>query len=237
VSSARRILIVNADDFGRSLGVNAGVVRSHEAGIVTSASLMVRWQAASAAAAYAHTRPALAVGLHLDLGEWRFREDEWEQVYEVIDANDPAAVESELERQLSTFRTLLHRDPTHLDSHQHVHRKFEPVCSAVLRAGAALGIPVRGLTPAVTYSGAFYGQRERDQPSPRSIEVEALLELLAALPAGTTELGCHPGATVDFDSAYGVEREREVETLCDPRVRASISAQRIELRSFADFDL
>ena len=37
-----RYLIVNADDFGLSEGVNRGIVRAHEGGIVTSASLMVR---------------------------------------------------------------------------------------------------------------------------------------------------------------------------------------------------
>ena len=54
-----RALIVNADDFGLSPGVNAGVARTHEQGILTSASLMVRQPAADEAAAYARaTRPA-----------------------------------------------------------------------------------------------------------------------------------------------------------------------------------
>ena len=65
-----RTLIVNADDFGLSPGVNAGVARTHEEGIVTSASLMVRQPAAEEAAAYARATPALGVGLHVDLGEW-----------------------------------------------------------------------------------------------------------------------------------------------------------------------
>ena len=43
----RRYLIVNADDFGMGRGVNDGIIKSHEHGIVTSASLMVRWRAAS----------------------------------------------------------------------------------------------------------------------------------------------------------------------------------------------
>ena len=63
-----RWVIVNADDFGRSRGVNRGIVEAHERGIVTSASLMVRWAAAADAAAYARMRPELSVGLHVDLG-------------------------------------------------------------------------------------------------------------------------------------------------------------------------
>ena len=41
-----RAVIVNADDFGQSAGINRGIVEAHERGIVTSASLMVRWPAA-----------------------------------------------------------------------------------------------------------------------------------------------------------------------------------------------
>src|SRR3712207_7572277 len=79
----KRYLIVNADDFGRSFGVNRGIIEAHENGIVTSASLMVRWPAAAAAAAYAKERPGLGLGLHLDLGEWAYKAGAWPAVYEV----------------------------------------------------------------------------------------------------------------------------------------------------------
>src|SRR5437016_13239436 len=79
-----RVLVVNADEFGRSRGVNEGVAEAHERGIVTSASLMVRRPHAGDAAAYARAKPALSVGLHVDLGEWTYREGEgWAAVYEV----------------------------------------------------------------------------------------------------------------------------------------------------------
>jgi predicted glycoside hydrolase/deacetylase ChbG (UPF0249 family) len=78
---AKKILIVNADDFGLSAGVNAGIIRAHEHGIVTSASLMVRWPAAAAAAALTRSHPRLSVGLHVDLGEWIYENDRWRQVY------------------------------------------------------------------------------------------------------------------------------------------------------------
>jgi predicted glycoside hydrolase/deacetylase ChbG (UPF0249 family) len=68
-TAAGRYLIVNADDFGQSDGINQGVVKAYERGIVTSASLMVRWPTASAAAVYARAHPDLSLGLHIDLGE------------------------------------------------------------------------------------------------------------------------------------------------------------------------
>jgi len=63
----RRTVIVNADDFGASTGINAGIVEAHAHGIVTSTSLMVTGRAAREAAALAHVHPGLSVGLHLDL--------------------------------------------------------------------------------------------------------------------------------------------------------------------------
>ena len=65
-----RAVIVNADDFGLSAGVNRGIAAAFEGGIVTSASLMVRPDAAAEAASYARLHPVLGVGLHIDLGEW-----------------------------------------------------------------------------------------------------------------------------------------------------------------------
>lgn len=57
-------LIVNADDFGASPEVNAGIIRAHRDGILRSASLMVAEPAARAAAEMARDNPALDVGLH-----------------------------------------------------------------------------------------------------------------------------------------------------------------------------
>ena len=64
---SRRRLIVNADDFGRSGSINQAVVRAHQEGILTTASLMVNEPACSEAVALARENPALGVGLHLSL--------------------------------------------------------------------------------------------------------------------------------------------------------------------------
>ena len=139
---AHRRLVVNADDFGRSEAINAGVVQAHVHGIVTSASLMVRHPAAADAVAAAGEHPGLGLGLHLDLTEWELVGDTWRARYTVVDTDDIGAVTCEVERQLESFRSLVGREPTHLDSHQHVHRE-EPVRSATLTAAAALSIPLR----------------------------------------------------------------------------------------------
>src|SRR4029453_5381533 len=124
-------LIVNADDFGLCPGVNAGIIRCFEQGIVTSTSLMVRWPVAVQAAAYARGNPRLAVGLHVDLGEWTLRGGEWVALYERAQPGRGGEIAREVGEALEEFRRLVGREPTHIDSHQHVHRD-EPTRSIVL---------------------------------------------------------------------------------------------------------
>jgi predicted glycoside hydrolase/deacetylase ChbG (UPF0249 family) len=227
----KRVLIVNADDFGLSAGVNAGIVEAHRHGIVTSASLMVRKPAAEQAAKLARDLPSLAVGLHIDIGQWDYEDGEWRVAYERCSAEDRAAVEKECRAQLAAFRDLLDGDPTHLDSHQHTHMA-EPVASVAKRMASELGVPLRG--GRIPYEGGFYGQSGKGEPFAGGITVERLIALIGSLPAGMTEIGCHPGIGVESESSYGPEREREVAVLCDPRVRAAIAQERIDLRSFSE---
>jgi hypothetical protein len=93
-----RHLIVNADDFGQSVGVNRGIIEAHERGIVTSASLMVRWPSAQEAAAYARSHTSLSLGLHFDFGEWRYRDGNWWKLYE-------SSMKSSQRRTSKPFRT------------------------------------------------------------------------------------------------------------------------------------
>lgn len=226
-----RYLIVNADDFGRSPRINRGIIDAHEGGIVTSASLMVRFPAAAAAAEYAVTHRRLSVGLHLDLGERVYRQDQWVWAYHLIDLEDRRAVQTEITRQLGRFHRLLQRWPTHFDSHQHVHLE-EPVRSVALDAAERLGIPLRDCTPRIQYCGKFYGQTRRGEPYHEGLKVTALLGILQGLGPGTHELSCHPGYPGDVESDYGPERELEIGVLCDPAVATALTAKGFELRSF-----
>jgi predicted glycoside hydrolase/deacetylase ChbG (UPF0249 family) len=230
---ADRLLIVNADDFGLSRGVNAGIVEAHERGIVTSASLMVRQGPASEAAGYAREHPALAVGLHIDLGQWDYESGEWMAAEGRCAPDDEAAVEAECRGQLEAFRALLGRDPTHLDSHHHVHMS-EPVASIAAKLAGELGVPLRA--GRIRYEGGFYARTGTGEPFPEGITVARLVELIESLPEGWTELGCHPGFGLEGKSSYGQEREREVQALCDPRVKAAIERRGVTLRSFAQLD-
>ena len=146
-----------------------------------------------------------------------------------------SSVRGEISSQLERFERLMGRPPTHLDSHQHVHL-CEPTRTALVLAAERLGVPVRGSTPGITYSGAFYGQDHHELPFPDAITVEALIREIERLQPGVTEIGCHPATHADHDSAYGAERIQELETLCDPRIRTAIARCGVSLRSFAELD-
>jgi predicted glycoside hydrolase/deacetylase ChbG (UPF0249 family) len=225
-----RLLVVNADDLGLSAAVNAGIFAAHERGVVTSASLMVRQGAAPAAAEEAPAHPELAIGLHIDLGEWIYESGEWTQAYLHCDSDDAAAVEAECRAQLERFRALLGRDPTHLDSHQHVHES-EPARGVAEALAAELGVPLRNR--AVHYEGGFYGQSGKGEPFPEGIAPERLVGLIEALPPGWTEIGCHPAAGPVPTSSYDAERQIELQSLCDPRVKDLLNVSDVHLCSFA----
>ena len=234
--TATRYLIVNADDFGQSHGVNQGIIEAYERGIVTSASLMVRWPAAAEAVAYSRQHADMSLGLHVDLEEWAYRDGTWICLYEVVPSYDRQAVMREVYRQLDMFIRLVGDQPTHMDSHQHRHQ-HEPIRTVLIKVAQALEIPLRHYSAGVHYCGAFYGQTSQGLSMPEAISVQGLIKILATLPHGLTELGCHPGYGDDIDTMYRSERAAEVKVLCDLRIRTCIETMGIELCSFQDFPL
>jgi chitin disaccharide deacetylase len=215
-----RRLIVNADDFGFATGVNGGIVEAHVNGILTSTSLMVDWPAATHAVALAREHPGLSVGLHY--------------VEDGPEIDEPGHVARTFAAQLDRFRELMGSDPTHVDSHHHVHLSRLSTFAPLV---APLGVPLRG-DGRVRYVGGFYAQ-----PRPGVVELYRvrppfLLELIAheAAPAGFTEFGCHPArVSNDLVSSYSHEREVELATLTDPDVRTRIEEFGLELASYHDW--
>jgi chitin disaccharide deacetylase len=223
-----RLLIVNADDYGLSEDVNRGILKARRFGIVTSASLMVRWPSALDAVEHAED---LDLGLHIDLGEWAFRNKEWVSLYQRVSFSELDSLENEIRSQLLLFRSLTGRNPSHLDSHQHLHLQ-EPVRSLVNQMAQELSVPLRGMSTSIHYCGSFYGQSGKGEPCPDAISLAALIELLRKFPPGITELACHPGNGAELDSTYCRERSLEVDVLCHPRVQQTLRDENIRLCTF-----
>lgn len=219
-----RRLVVNADDFGASSGVNRAVVEAHASGPVTSASLMVNMPAAEEAAGLAAAWPALSVGLHVNYTN---------EGTPVVPLEDAPACRAELRSQLHRFLDLLGRPPTHLDSHHNVHLRFEHLLALFREVADELGVPLRDHS-GIPYVSEFYGQWD-GETHPEQLTVESLLRIASTRAVGPcTELACHPGyRDVAFASTYDAERELEVATLCDPRARHGLEAMGFVLVGFA----
>jgi len=216
MTAPAKLLIVTADDFGISRGVNRGIVEAHRAGILTSTSLMVNRPAVEQAADVGRACPDLSIGLHLEL-----------------DADGARDVPTELTRQLSRFTELVGAPPTHVDSHHDVH-KNPRVLPDVLALARRLGVPLRGYSH-VRHLSKFYGQWGGETHL-EQISVDGLLRLLdTELGPGVTELTCHAGYVDEgLTSSYSVEREAELRTVCDPRVRPALVERSIRLVGFRD---
>jgi predicted glycoside hydrolase/deacetylase ChbG (UPF0249 family) len=239
------MLIVNADDLGRTKGINSGIFEAHSSGLVTSATLMVAFPAAEEAAARLDEFPDLGVGLHVALtgvpsvlpakrlASLTDASGRFPAKPEGLVQPEPEDVLMEARAQLDRFRELTGRLPTHLDSHHHSHR-HPVVCDALVILAGEHDLPVRNASPDVGARLRRDGVTTTDFFVEKFFGVDArldvLIEILGGIRPGVTEIMCHP-AHVDDElrstSSYAVERERELEVLTSPRV----------LRAVQEFDL
>jgi predicted glycoside hydrolase/deacetylase ChbG (UPF0249 family) len=220
-----RYLIVNADDFGLSRGINRGIVEAHRHGILTSTSLVVDMPWSEEAACLSRALPDLGIGLHVKITN--------EGRESAIDQADADNCRAELHRQFGRFEELMGRPPTHLDSHHNVHRDAR-LLPHFLDLARQSGLPLREHSP-VRYFSKFYG-RWGGETHPEQISVDSLLRLVETnVREGFTELSCHPGyVDPDLQSDYSIEREIELRTLCEPIIRTVLAEQQIQLASFRD---
>jgi len=217
-----RLLIVNGDDLGLARGVNQGIIEAHTKGVLTSASLMVLAPAASEAAALAAAHPELSVGLH-------FVEDG------SADLDEPAQATRSFQAQLERFHELMGRDPTHIDSHHHVHAENQRM-AIFKELVEPLGVPLRK-DGQVAYIGGFWAEWEPGVRNLDYIRRPFLRHLVdTEVGEGFTEIACHPAkVTEDLSSSYLHERELELETLTEDGLREELEGAGVSLLSYHDW--
>ena len=142
--SARKLLVVNADDFGFTPGVNRGIVEAHRSGILTATTLMANGAAFEDAVRLARETPTLDIGCHLvlvggcSLVTGRPFPPTVGRLLAALARRDIRPYE-ELAAQVRHTRDAGIR-ATHLDTHKHTHLA-PPVLEAVARVGEEFGIP------------------------------------------------------------------------------------------------
>jgi hopanoid biosynthesis associated protein HpnK len=159
-------LIVNADDFGLTAGVNRAILELHRAGVLTSATLMARAAATDEAIQMALSAPSLGVGCHVVLVDGEPVLSPLKEIPHLANPSDgrfrPSLIGflnwlsrdsdrrwpfrgraiREIEAEASAQIALLQSRGlrlTHIDTHKHTHM-FPAVLRPVLRAARAAGI-------------------------------------------------------------------------------------------------
>jgi predicted glycoside hydrolase/deacetylase ChbG (UPF0249 family) len=244
-----RRLIVNADDFGLTPGVSAGILSAHRHGIVSSTTLLAT--APVGAEHLAALRDCgLGVGIHVNLTLGRPLSGARSLVdihgHFVRDPGHAATranardVEREVSAQLEKFAVLMRREPTHLDTHHHVGL-LAPVTEVVLEAARRLGVAVRSQNETARARALTAGLRTPDhffgESGPGAYwSLARTLAHLRALPTGVSEFMAHPGWCDDAlsYSRYGRQRETEMIGLGTAAARAAVSSLGIRLSHFGE---
>ena len=153
-----RRLIINADDFGLTHGVNRAIVEAHQHGVVTSATLMANGAAFEDAVNIAQSVPRLSIGCHVVLVDGspvlesaqvsslltrpnlaKFGTGIAKFSFRALSGRiESSQVEAEVTAQIRKVQ-LAGITVSHLDSHKHTHM-FPSVFRPLLRAAAACGV-------------------------------------------------------------------------------------------------
>ncbi|MGC4377482.1 chitin disaccharide deacetylase [Fictibacillus sp. Mic-4] len=229
-------LIVNADDFGFSRGVNYGILDCHQNGIVNSATMMMNAAGTEHAIELAKENPSLQIGIHLVLTagkplstnvpslvdeEGNFKKQAHILQHKDVDLDE---LEREWSAQIEVFLSSGLK-PTHFDSHHHMHgiREFYPV---VQKLSEKYQLPVRKCNeelegiPSFTdvFFHDFYGE---------TIAGDYFEHLSERVEDGkTVEVMCHP-AYIDVElmssSSYNIARLNETEILMNTKLPETIN--------------
>lgn len=250
-----RYLTINADDFGFTRDVNAGIIEAHREGVLTSTTLMANGEAFEDAVNLARATPSLDVGCHLVLVQGNSiltgnaLPQKISQLIPMV-VSGRLDVYAELAAQIEKITSAGIR-PSHLDTHKHTHL-LPKVFRAVVLLAREYSIPFirlpvdttlplsavirryydRMLDPRVRTTDHFLGFRLTG-----SLTEETFAEALLKLPQGLTEFMCHPGRLsqelAGAKTRLKESRVRELEALLSPRIREIIAAQQIRLTPFS----
>lgn len=151
-----RRVVINADDFGLSPGVDRGILEAFHDGVLTSTTMLVNLPRFPEAAALAREHPELPVGVHLSL-LWGPPVSEPSEVPTLLEAGGRFPdrlttlagryygrtlsldqVKAEFRAQLLAFRRA-GLTPTHVDTHKHVHC-LPGVLDALAEAAVEAGV-------------------------------------------------------------------------------------------------
>jgi hopanoid biosynthesis associated protein HpnK len=188
-------LILNADDFGLTKGVNEGIIRAYQDGVLTSTTLMANGPAFDDAVQCARANPKLGVGCHLVLAGGPAVAPP-EDIPSLVDKNGRLPdslvafvarvssgairaedIERESRAQIAKIRGA-GIEPTHLDTHKHTHA-HPRVMKVLAQVAQALGI-TRVRKPAEHLRDSWRMIASESGASPKQVAAVAAVRLISA---------------------------------------------------------
>lgn len=244
-------LIVNADDFGLTRRISDGIVEAHRSGIVTSTTLLVNMSATAYAVHLLSEAQSLGVGVHINLtqgvpisppnkipslvcSEGRFLGSA-EAVAQRPGFGTGDDLRREIDAQINAFLAT-GLSPTHLDSHQHLHR-INNIQEVFMRVSQEMNVPTRRLENDLPQGYGLHPGRFIQDNYFHPDGKERILGHLSSIEAGTTELMCHPGFVDESPEERRLaiwvdERRREFDVLTDPAIVRAVGHFGIRLVTF-----
>lgn len=249
-------VIINADDFGMSQGYNCGLIKAYKDGIVSSTTIMINMAAAEHAISLAKDYPELFIGLHVNFVLGKCCADH-NLIPSMVDENGEfyrsgeyrsgkrtfLYKEAKIETiaQMEKFKELTGQYPEHIEGHatgnEEVERAFLDIakefkihCSLVYLTENELDGYIKTKSiPMSDYAKLFS----------KGVEVESFINndfgILDVKDEEVLELHFHPGYIDQYvldNSSLTFPRCKDLQTLCDPRLKEFIKVNNLELVNF-----
>lgn len=241
-------LIVNADDFGYSEGVNHGIISAHKNGIVTSCTVMANMPGFEHGMELIKENPTLRCGVHMTLTCYKpilkdhktivdengnFFRSLSEDLLKNIDLEE---VYREFKAQIERVRERV--EITHLDSHHHVHGTefLKPV---IERISKEYKLPIRSALKMTPIEGVDYAEC-LETFYMGNVKEEYFEEHLEEIKSHeVADLMCHPAFVDAFlleSSSYNTQRAKEHKVLTSKKVKEFLKNNNIELVNYSYFN-
>ncbi|MCL1936745.1 MAG: chitin disaccharide deacetylase [Defluviitaleaceae bacterium] len=242
-------VILNADDYGYSKGVNLGIIESHINGVVKSTTMMANMSGFEHGIKLAKENETLKIGVHLTLtagktlgGVYKTISDEngmflpLREIENLAKENKLDTVEIENEYTLQIEKILnTGIKPTHFDGHHHT-QCLPNIIDVFLKIAKKYNVPVRVSDKsiadkhnlkAVALNTEFFGENVTDR---------GIIDILSSLKEDT-EIMCHPAYIDEFlykSSSYNINRAFELGILTNQKLKDFINEKNIVISSFED---
>jgi len=260
-----RKLIICADDFGMTEGVNEGILLAYKSGVVSDTSLLTNGLATSNAVKIIKQNK-MSVGLHINLTSYsplspvnkvktlckgnRFHTPDlanWD--FSFLNKANPKEIEREIYAQFNFFRNKLGFLPSHINSHKCEHGD-PSIYKVIEKIAIKFNIPIR--IPYWNFKPNYAAEAELrragvimpDNLAPvdfyegLNIDLNTIDVFVKSLPEGVTEIVSMPGFVDEkllSVTQYQWQRARTLAIMLEPQFKEKLKKANMKLISFNDF--